>query len=378
MKEMQFTAVVLMTLLTLKLLMLPVKVTSNVFVNNSRWLMACGTALVAVQFLLQHALGLRDIGITQAVLLNLILFMPASWLFSLSILFLQRQGRLNWVDKYLGFFAWMVVLILLGVTITTDHRPLMMYSHLLYRTEIVSSGFFAISVTYYAWRHLYNLRAMRHALQNYYDSDTDYLLRWMQLGVLILPIMGLMVPLLIFIESPLLATAGLLFFGGIFYLVDSFCSYVVSSAPAKVREAEESEDLHGDAMDEPGVDRESISSALDTSSLSPDNMQRVERAVKQWMGNGGHLKNGLKLPNVAEEVGVPQYLLTTWLRHKNLKYNEWMTGLRLEEARRVLIAHPEWSNEAVALHCGFSDRSYFLRKFKEEVGLSPAEYVRSL
>ena len=38
-------------------------------------------------------------------------------------------------------------------------------------------------------------------------------------------------------------------------------------------------------------------------------------------------------------------------------------------------AHPDWSNEAVALHCGFSDRTYFQRKFKDLTGLTPNDFL---
>ena len=36
--------------------------------------------------------------------------------------------------------------------------------------------------------------------------------------------------------------------------------------------------------------------------------------------------------------------------------------------------HPDWSNEAVARGCGFTDRSYFQRKFKDLTGQTPAEW----
>ena len=93
---MQFTAIVLMTLLTLKLLLLPNKVAVNRVMNKSRWLITVGIILIDVQFVLQYAIGLRAIGTTPAVMLNLVLFMPAAWLLSLAILYLQQRG---WVSK---------------------------------------------------------------------------------------------------------------------------------------------------------------------------------------------------------------------------------------------------------------------------------------
>ena len=71
MEYMQFTAVVLMTLLTLKLLLLPGKVSANPVATESRWMMAAGTMALVLQFLLQLILGLRAMGVTQAAGLSL-------------------------------------------------------------------------------------------------------------------------------------------------------------------------------------------------------------------------------------------------------------------------------------------------------------------
>jgi len=47
----QFSAVVVLTLLVLKLLLLPRKVAVNPVVGTARWLMTVGMALLDVQFL---------------------------------------------------------------------------------------------------------------------------------------------------------------------------------------------------------------------------------------------------------------------------------------------------------------------------------------
>lgn len=51
-------------------------------------------------------------------------------------------------------------------------------------------------------------------------------------------------------------------------------------------------------------------------------------------------------------------------------------GVRIEEAKALMIAHPEYSNEVVSLECGFSSRVYFQRLFKEKMGVTPAEWRR--
>ena len=52
-----------------------------------------------MQFLIQYVTGLRAMGVTQAVLVNLTLLLPASGLMSLAILNLQRQGRLSTFEQ---------------------------------------------------------------------------------------------------------------------------------------------------------------------------------------------------------------------------------------------------------------------------------------
>lgn len=164
-------------------------------------------------------------------------------------------------------------------------------------------------------------------------------------------------PVIIYIASEALVIPGLIFIASIFYFIDSFYNYILSSAPRKLQEAEEKE-----------VEEEEAKPA------APSSLPRVEQAVEQWVAKGGHLQSGMKMPNAADEIGVPRYLLSAWLRQKGYKYAEWMTDLRIEEAKRQLQAHPDWNNEAIAIRCGFSDRSYFQKKFKERTGISPTEY----
>jgi AraC-like DNA-binding protein len=197
----------------------------------------------------------------------------------------------------------------------------------------------------------------------------DGLLRWMRYSIIILSCFALIVPLLIYMPNGGLPLFGLFFFASIFYLVDSFCSYVVSSAPRKVAEAEVCEETMQLCEDR------SMSPDGDLTELTPDVVTRINRSVERWTSTGGHLHAGMKMPQTAKELGLPQYQLSAWLRQNGLKYADWMTDLRIDEAKRLLESHHDWSNEAIAAHCGFSDRSYFQRKFKETIGISPTEYL---
>lgn len=362
---MQFTAVILMALLTLKLLLLPGKVVVNPMVNKARKLMACGIFLLGIQFLLQYTLHLRAMGVTQAVMLNLFLFIPVSWMISMAVLNLQGKGRIKKTDRWIGGIIWLVTTALIVITAALDGE-LFSDTPELRTAEITGSVLYATMQCHYAWRQTTNLHSMQRALQNYYDRDMEGMLRWMQLSIIILMVLALMAPLLIFGSGPWLAIYAIFFITSIFYLVDTFCNYVLSSAPEKMEEAEDSEEKELN-------EKNSCTGA----EISEEKMQRIERFVEQWTKNGSYLKCGLKLPITAAEIGVPQYQLSGWLKQKNLKYSEWITTLRIEEAKRVLLEYPEWTLEAVAEHCGFNSREYFHRIFRSYLGMSPIKYQQN-
>ena len=104
----------------------------------------------------------------------------------------------------------------------------------------------------------------------------------------------------------------------------------------------------------------------------------MEQAVEQWTARGAHLKSGILQPMAAAEMGIPKYLLSAWLSQQGKKFNPWLADLRIEEAKHLLKAHPEWSNDAIAQNCGFADRTTLQRTFKEKTGMTPTQYIESV
>lgn len=349
---MQFSAILLMTLLALKLFLLPKSAIASAIVRKSRLFLFIGTSLLAIQFLLQYVLGWRAREITYAIMLNLAFFIPCTVFFSLAVLYLQRHGHVNFIEKYIGVPVWFLAMTIMSIGIVVGN---------LLWAEIIASVLYAAVQLYYTIREMHYMRHLRETLANYYDGDMDHLLEWMQWSIIQLTLMAVMVPIIIFGHGPLLAVFALLFFFGIFYLVDSFCLFVVSNTPAKVVEAETEQ-----------AQTETEESEVH---VSDNSMHRVDLAVKAWIAKRGHLKAGLNMPNAAEEIGVPRYLLSSWLKQKGVRYNDWLTEMRIDEAKRVLRDHPEWSNETVSQHCGFNDRTYFQRKFKEITGITPHDFL---
>ena len=376
---MQFTAIVLMIGLTLKLLLLPRRVEENSVTGRSRWLMFGGTALMGVQFVLQMALGLREKGVTQAVMLNLTVFTLVSWLLSLAILQLLTQGRLSRVDAWLGGGVWAAETVLIAAAAMTDGETLLSDSPLLQTAETVGSVLYFAMQCYYMVRVVTLLRYMRNSLHDYYDYDISQRIEWMQVSIWVLAVLSLFVPAVIFAPGRWLMGFAVVFFYGTWYFVDSFCDYVKSSIPRKVQESEEVRAKNEEFLTEQASkSRATVANGEDEETapgLADEQQERVAAAIAQWTAQGGHRKSGLNKSMVAGQMGVSVNQLSQWLRHRDQNFWDWLSDLRTEEAKRIISLHPNWTHEAIADACGFNDRSAFQKKFKQKTGMTPAEWA---
>ena len=350
MKEMQFTAIVLTLLMTGVLaFLLPGRVADDRVTNRSRWLMALAFILTGLQFFLQFTSGLRASSVSRAVALNLLIFTPCTVLFSTCVLNLQRQGRIRRREWVFGGIACLLNAVILAVGWFQPHR--------LMACDMVASSVFALLQAYYAVLISRELRRLRAMLANYYDRESDILVNWMSISIVALLALALILPVAIFSSGWPLAVYAVFFITAIFYLWLCFVRYVISSASRRVREAEEEEQQE-----------------MKTQTAEPATTSNDAVAIEHWVAQGKYLRHDLKSADVARELGIPRTHLLAWVKASGFEsFTQWMTTLRINEAKRMLREHPDFTVEAIADHCGIS-RTHFHTVFKRATGHSPTNY----
>ena len=381
-EELQFGAMMVVAMLTLTLVtQVPRQVGRTV--GRARWLMVGMMALLFVQFLLQYLYGFRATSVTLGVAVNLLFFIPASCLMNVAVLYLQHHGTVFRSAWLAGGLCWGVTVLLLSVTggsvfyAFLQGQPLPADLTALQVAEYIAALSFAATQLWF-----YNLLYKEHkklkaALDNYNDDDTEGLLEWMHNSVLMLSAAAVLVPLAIFLSGPTLLVFSVLFFSAIYYCIIRFYRYAVSTTPEMVEEAQV--DYHAPASVElSGVTGdESCSEEAKTTKteVNEDVIRHVGEVVAQWTEQKGYRRKKATLQRVADEMGIPRNQLSAWLRARNKVFNSWINGLRIEEAKQMLKDHAEWSNDSVADACGFGSRSYFQTVFKDNTGMTPAQYL---
>jgi AraC-like DNA-binding protein len=77
---------------------------------------------------------------------------------------------------------------------------------------------------------------------------------------------------------------------------------------------------------------------------------------------------------IATELGTPLRTLQAAASRSGSTLTQYIAGQRLHRAARLLLAAPHASITDIAFRCGFSDSSYFSRRFQEFFGMSPRQY----
>lgn len=65
-------------------------------------------------------------------------------------------------------------------------------------------------------------------------------------------------------------------------------------------------------------------------------------------------------------------------QYAGMSFSKYINKLRMEYASKLLLDHPEYSNEAIALSCGISSTTSFYRLFSEFYGMTPTELRENL
>ena len=240
--EMQISGMLTMLVLSVMLVMgVPSRSRQGSFAK-ARWMMAAGTGLIALQFLLQHSFGFREMGVTQAVLCNLLFFTPASLLCGMAVLFVQRQGHVSRKEWFgVSGICALSAILLIGVTLLDD-TPFQEESMALRTAEYVSSMLYVLMQSFIFTMQYKSYKQLELAVGEYYDRERRDLFGWMGMSMKAMTLLAFIVPLVIFMQGAPLVLLSIGFFFAISYSTISLYTYGVSKDVERVEEAEASEE----------------------------------------------------------------------------------------------------------------------------------------
>ena len=101
-------------------------------------------------------------------------------------------------------------------------------------------------------------------------------------------------------------------------------------------------------------------------------VQKAQQLILQYYDQG------ITLEEIAGKLVVSEeYLSTQFKKETGMTFSETVRKYRIEKVKKLLLETPFKLNQIAEL-AGYSDSKYMSKVFKEEVGMLPSEYRKSL
>lgn len=107
-------------------------------------------------------------------------------------------------------------------------------------------------------------------------------------------------------------------------------------------------------------------------------LKNIEDNINKWKLQKNFLHAKLTIQMVSKDVGINQTYLSNFINDVyKTNFNRWINGLRIDEAKSLLIEKPEMSLADIAEAVGFADLAHFSKQFKMKEGVSPSIWRKS-
>jgi AraC-like DNA-binding protein len=113
--------------------------------------------------------------------------------------------------------------------------------------------------------------------------------------------------------------------------------------------------------------------------MHSDTFVMLEKRIERWLADKGFTEAGITIDTLAALLYTNQKYLSSYINtRKKQTFRKWINELRIEEAKILLLQEPKTTLTEIFFRAGFSEKSHFLRQFKEQTGVSPTEWKNSV
>lgn len=198
-------------------------------------------------------------------------------------------------------------------------------------------------------------------IQNYHSDNVAIFIIWMSKILFYSSGIGLSATILLAIAPhskrtiiALLIMGTLLFY----YIFMNLIDYLIHFTPVK------------DAIEE---DPDFFSSEQ-SAEMSAETMA-LEGKILQWIADKGYTRPKINLDELAKELDSNRTYLSSFINSNyECSYYEWIAGLRIEEAKKMLQRNPAFTITQISESVGFSSNSHFTSLFTKEEGIPPSQW----
>ena len=346
--------------------------------ERSRWMIVAAMIGLAIQYIIQMAFGFRATHDDLGAVVNILVYTPCFSLVSIGIYNIETT-RANLRKMILvcgGIYAAIIVVFSVGISL---HHSLCIREGL-----YLMLALFCVSVFYCIYMIIQEMLRRRNMLETMAATDMLPYVRYSRASVIILWISVLAMPVAIFSTTLLyivgpLALLAMLFFNVTFIALGS--SYVPTEELLD-KEAEKNKLARTGYIKSGGAisrfSKQNNISETRTESLqqlSEERRLKIQNSLDGWCANLGYKDSTVNMLTLSRTLGISKDNLSAFFDQcMNSTFRIWLSEIRFNAAKRMMLDYPDYSNDIISAECGFSARTYLYRIFKEKEGCTPTEW----
>ena len=342
--------------------------------ERSRWMIVGALIGLAIQYVLQMTFGFRAMHDNLGAVINILLYTPCFSLISIGIYNIEttRANLRKMILMCSGIYAAIIVVFCVGISL----------HHSLYIREglYLMLTLFCVSVFYCIYMIIQEMIRRKNMLETMAATDLLPYVRYSRASVIILWLAVLAMPVAIF-STTLLYIVGpavllaLLFFNLTFIALGS--SYIPTEE--LLDKEEESYALartnyrYGGAHS--AKQYNSTGSIESLQLISDERRDFIQKSLDDWCANLGYKDCNVNILTLSRTLCISKNELSQFFDqclHSNFRI--WLSEIRLNAAKKMMLEYPDYSNDIISAECGFSCRTHLYRIFKTKEGCSPTEW----
>ena len=342
--------------------------------ERSRLLIVVAMIGLAIQYVIQMAFGFRAADDILGAVINILIYTPCFSLIAIAIYNIEttraNRRKMNLVCG--GIYAAILVVFWVGISL----------HHSLYIKEglYMMLALFCMSVAYSISMIVREMIRRKKMLETMAATDMLPYVRYSRASVFILCLSLLIMPAAIFSTTLLFIIGPLVLFALLFFNL-TFIALGSSYIPTEelLDKEEESYALartkyrYGGAHS--AKQYNSAGSIESLQLISDERRDFIQKSLDDWCANLGYKDCNVNILTLSRTLCISKNELSQFFDqclHSNFRI--WLSEIRLNAAKKMMLEYPDYSNDIISAECGFSCRTHLYRIFKTKEGCSPTEW----
>lgn len=340
----------------------------------SRWMIFSALLFMAVHFFLQMYFGFRAMGEDVGAVINALVYLPCFTLFSMAIYNIEathtKRRKMNLICA--AVYAAMLAAFAVGYSFSGSLN----IGAWLY----VMLALFFGNIVYCIYMIIIEMNKRKKLLETMTATDMLPFIRYARASIAMLSLIAISMPFAILSTKLLYVVGPLGLLITLFFIVNfvAFGNCYVPTEELLDRERGNGETDDEDADEDEQTMAESCTSQsaadCDQSAqrLSAERSAFIQAALDKWCADMGYKDSSVNMLTLSHSLDINKNELTQFFSQcQNTTFRIWLSEIRFNAAKRMMIEYPDYSNDIISSECGFSSRSYLYRVFKEKEGCTP-------